>query len=88
LVNWNVMAFTDYAPYIKIAAETGEVAIGKIDLRPSGDITNPLFVTSFKAFVLSYAAGKSVEYLGDLFSSVYIPVFDSYNDNKKPVAVL
>lgn len=88
MVNWNIVTYPLYAPYIKTASESGEVAIGGIDLSPPGDITKPSFATSFYAFILSYAAGKNVAYLGDPFSTVFVPVFDSYDEEKKPVAVI
>jgi hypothetical protein len=44
--------------------------------------------TSFLAYILSFAAKKSVHYNGDPMSSVYFPVFDSFDDDSEPVAVI
>ena len=87
LVNWNLLGFPIYAPYIQLAAEA-KVAIGGIDISPVGDITHEILTTSFFAFILSYAAKKNIPYEGDPFSSMYIPVFDSFDDDRKVVAVL
>lgn len=88
LVNFNLLYYPDYAPYIRLCAETGEVAIGGIDTAPPGDITHPELATSFFAFIMSFAEGKSIDYKGDPMSSVYVPVFDKYDSDRKLVAVL
>lgn len=62
--------------------------MGGLDTDIPGDITSPSLTTSFFAFILSYAAGRNVDYLGDPFSSVYIPVFDSYKDDRTVVGVM
>lgn len=82
------MDYAGYAPYTVLSGETGHVAIGGIDVSPTGDITSDILATSFFAFILSYAAGRNVDYKGDPFSSVYIPVYDSYEDDKTTVGVL
>eukprot|EP00977_Amphora_coffeiformis_P021284 scaffold9134_cov170-Amphora_coffeaeformis.AAC.8 len=88
LVNWNILDYPAYAPYTVLCAETGNVAIGGIDVSVPGDITSDVLATSFFAFILSYAEGRYVDYKGDPFSSVYIPVYDSYDQGKKTVGVL
>ena len=88
LVNWNILDYPGYAPYTVLCAETGNVAIGGIDVSPPGDITSDILATSFFAFILSYAQGHKVDYKGDPFNSVYIPVYDSYDQGKKTVGVL
>ena len=88
LVNWNILDYPGYAPYTVLCAETGNVAIGGIDVSVPGDITSDVLATSFFAFILSYAEGRNVDYQGDPFSSVYIPVYDSYDQGKKTVGVI
>ena len=88
LVNWNLLDYPDYAPYTLLCHESGDVVIGGIDTDVPGDITSESLTTSFFAFILSYAAGKNVPYQGDPFSSVYIPVYDSYEDDRNTVAVV
>ena len=88
LVNWNLLDYPGYAPYTVLCHETGDVAIGGIDTDVPGDITSETLTTSFFAFILSYAAGKNVPYQGDPFSSVYIPVYDSYEDDRQTVGVI
>lgn len=88
LVNWNLLDYPGYAPYTVLCHESGDVTIGGIDTAIPGDITSEVLATSFFAFILSYAAGKNVGYQGDPFSSVYIPVYDSYDNERKTVGVL
>jgi hypothetical protein len=88
MVNYNVETNSAYGPYIKKSAETGQISIGGLDTAEPGNITNPGLLTSFFAYLLSFDAGKWVDYNGEPMSSVYIPVFDSFEDNRKTVAVL
>lgn len=88
LANYNLLYSPVYAPHIVHCYETGQVTIGGIDVSEPGDTASQDITTSFFAFILSYAVGKNVDYLGDPFSSVYIPVYDSYDDSKKMVGVL
>jgi hypothetical protein len=44
--------------------------------------------TSPFAFKLSFSAKKSIHYNGDPMSSVYFPVFDSFDSDSAPVAVI
>jgi hypothetical protein len=82
------LTYPGYGPYIEITATTGQIAIGGLDVADVGDITHPDLTTSFFAYILSFAAGKLVNYTGDPMSSVYIPVVDSFEDDRKTVAVL
>lgn len=87
LANWDVLSYPDYAPYVAHAAATGQATFGGIDVANPGDINSPELTPSFYAFLLSYAAGKSANYTGDPFSSFYVPVFDSFDDDRRVVAV-
>jgi hypothetical protein len=88
LVNYNLITYGGYGPGILTAFNKGEVAIGGIDVAGPGDTSNPDLTTSFFAFILSFAARKSVTYDGDPMSSVYLPVFESYDESKVPVGVI
>ena len=88
LVNYNLVTYGGYGPYIELAANSGQIAIGGIDVADEGGITYSDLTTSFFAYILSFAAGKYVDYTGDPMSSVYVPVVDSFEDDRKTVAVL
>jgi hypothetical protein len=88
LVNWNLVEFFSFGPFIKVCAATGDVIIGGFDVFPPGNVSSQNAYTSWVAFLLSFDAGKSVEYLGDPMTSIYLPVFDSYKANKTQVAVI
>jgi class 3 adenylate cyclase len=88
LVNYNLVDYGGYGPYINLTATTGQIAIGGLDVAAEGGITHPDLTTSFFAYILSFQAGQWVNYTGDPMSSVYVPVVDSFGDDRKPVAVL
>lgn len=88
LVNWNLVEFPSFGPFITACAATGKVVIGGFDVFPPGNISSPDAYTSWVAFLLSFDAGESVEYLGDPMTSIYLPVFDSYDEDHKQVAVI
>ena len=88
LINYDLIHYAAYGPYIAKVAETGQIAIGGLDVAAPGDITHPELDTSFFSYILSFAAGKLVNYTGDPMSSVYLPVVDSFEDDRKTVGVL
>jgi hypothetical protein len=86
--NFNGAYCSDYAAYIKKCLETGEMTIGGIETAMPGAINDSDPTTSFFARLLSFAAEKPVDYLGDPISSVFVPVFDSFDTTKKSTAVI
>jgi hypothetical protein len=86
--NFNAAYHPDYATYIKKSIETGKMIMGGLDTAKPGDIHDPDLTTSFFALLLSFAADKPVDYLGDPMSCVYVPVFDSFDTTKKPTALI
>jgi hypothetical protein len=92
LVNYNLIRYEGYRPGILTAYETGDIALGGITTAEPGTTAHPDLTTSFFAFILSFAAKKSVTYQGDPMSSVYIPVFATPDqvteDNVKPVGII
>lgn len=88
LVNYNLLNYPIYAPYINRSASTGDIELSGFHLAGAGGVTNPDLATSFYAFILSFAAGKIVDYVGDPMSTIYVPVFDSFTEDKTVVAVI
>jgi hypothetical protein len=89
LVNWNLVEFFSFGPYIEVCSATGDLVIGGFDVFPPGNVSSPDAYTSWVSFLLSFAAGESVEYNGDPMTSIYLPVFDSYDDDtRSQVAVI
>lgn len=88
LVNWNLVEFPSFGPFIDVCAQKSELVIGGIDIYPAGGIDNTDAYTSWVATLLSFAAGRAVEYKGDPMSSIYLPVFDSHHATRKQVAVI
>jgi hypothetical protein len=88
MTNFNVAYHPDYAAYVKKSFETGKMTMGGLDTAMPGNIHDPDPTTSFFALLLSFAADKPVEYLGDPMSSVFVPVFDSFDTTKRPTALI
>ncbi len=88
LVNYNVIDFFQYGRFINITSSTGQIAIGGLDTAIPGNMTHPNILTGFFAFMLSFQAGVSVDYTGEPMSSVYVPVVDSFEENRKTVAIV
>lgn len=85
MVNYNLARNVDQGPSMQLAASTGQITIAGFDITTEG---NDDFESSLIAQLLSYSAGQLVHYTGDPFSSVYIPVADSFDDDRKIVAIL
>ncbi len=88
MTNFNVAYYPDYAAYVQKSFETGKMTMGGFDTAMPGNIHDPDLTTSSFALLLSFAAGKPVEYLGDPMSSVFVPVFDSFDTTKRPTALI
>lgn len=88
MVNFNLLRIARHAPYLINTATTASINLGEPFTSPPGGTGSSDMTTSFNAFVQSFAAGKAVDYLGDPMSSVYVPVFDSFEIDRNPVAIL
>ena len=88
LVNYNLRHYPWYGPFINQTLRTGQIALGGIVMSAPGDIAALDLSTSFFAFIISFAAGKSVNYTGDPMSSIYIPVFDDFTADRKTVGII
>ena len=88
IVNWNFVEVPLIGQFMKVCAEKGEIVIGGCDSYPAGNLSSPNAYSVWFAFLLSYAAGKVVDYTGEPITQIYIPVFDSYDDNRTVVALI
>jgi hypothetical protein len=88
LVNFNVRLSSSYGKFINKTASTGHISIGGLDTAPPGDVSHPNPWTNIYASVLSFTAGKPVNYTGEPASTVFIPVLDSFASDRKTVAIL
>jgi hypothetical protein len=86
--NFNLGYYSEYAPYIKKSVETGDMTLGGLDTATPGDIHDPDRTTSFFARLLSVEADEVVEYPGDPMSSLFIPIFESFDTTRKPTALV
>lgn len=86
-VNFDLSNYTFYAEDFETLYRKPEVILGQIALAPPGntfqypDEIN--IATFFYSFARSFAAGRLEEYKGDPNGHIYIPVFDSFDSNRK-----
>lgn len=71
-----------------IAFTTGSIVISDFDMHTAGQKDLNTSRTALYAQLLSTAEQKTVPYEGDPFSQVSFPIFDSFKQDRKPVAVL
>ena len=75
--------------YVQTCYELGEVVFGGLEVAKHGTSEDIDLITSFFASIISYKAGEEIKYMGEPMSSVFYPIFDSYDfQSRKPVAVL
>jgi hypothetical protein len=87
-VNFNLYKFGPYGQYINISATTQQITLGGLDTAPPGGIYSHDEITAFFAELLSFHAGKTVNYTGEPLSSVFVPIVDSFGDDRKAVAII
>ena len=87
-INSNFVDQGNFGPFLEAVAASGEIVLGGFDVYPPGNLSSPNPFTRVYSFVLSYAAGAPVEYRSDPMTSIYFPVFDSFAEGRKQVAVM
>lgn len=69
-----------------------QISLGALDMGAPGEMDSPDDMNTFIfAHLLSADAGRRVNYTGEPFSSIYIPIMDSLDamrEDGKPVAIL
>jgi len=80
--------FPQYLKYINTSVVNGQIAIGGLDTPPPGGISDPDASTRLYANIQSFEAGIPVNYTGEPFSTVYVPVVDSFANDRKTVAII
>lgn len=79
-VNLNVGRFPGFGEAIQATIAGEKSLFGKLDVAPPNDLTNPNELTgAYYAQALSYHHQKKTPYLGDPFSSIYVPIYDSFD---------
>lgn len=74
--------------YGSLSIAEGAIVIGDMNYYEPGGIDSPNPVTSSYAQLLSIDAGREVKYQGDPMTNLFIPIFDSFEDDRIPKAVL
>jgi hypothetical protein len=86
MTNFNVAYSPDYADHVQKSFETGKMTISGLDTAMPGDVKHPDRTTSFSRLLLSFA--QACRLLGRSMSGVCVPVFDSFDYDQKPTALM
>jgi hypothetical protein len=86
----NLDAFKDKnnAFFAEQCIRTGHATLSTFSQAPVGDITSSNKTTARIATLRSFAAHKQETNAGSVFSTMYLPIFDSFGQDKKVVALL
>jgi hypothetical protein len=89
-INIDILTDERQKSYAELCLNTGRVVLGGMETGTPGGIkdSTPNSPTRRYAQLLSIAKGREIEYLGDPMTYVYIPIFDSFGDGRKPEAVM
>ena len=88
IVNYNLGTLPIFGQFVSVAASTGQIVLGGIHTAPPGNISHPDSLTMVFAHIFSFHAGKQVNYTGEPISIVFVPVVDSFSDDRETVAIL
>lgn len=87
--NYNYKTNPISAPYLLKTFETGQMTLGGLQTPKPGGINDEDVNTRYFARLLSFAAGKPVNYAGRPMCAVFLPVFDSFHvDSRKTTAMI
>jgi hypothetical protein len=87
----NIDLFQDNDPrsvFAKMCVNQAAIVVGDLQYQSAGGIDSPNWTTSVYSQLLSIIEGEQVAYLGDPMTYVFIPIFDSFKNNRVPTAVL
>jgi len=87
-VNQNLLRNDRHREGTLKCVDSGAVVIGRFDVSEPGYPSSSNRLTSFFSTLLSIAANDTVRYEGDPMTTIYFPVFDSFNSTRVPVAVI
>jgi hypothetical protein len=88
IVNFNMGTLPQYGQFVTNAASTGQIVLGGLHIAPAGGVSDPNPLTMGLAHIFSFHAGKQVNYTGEPLSTVFVPILDSFTEDRKTVAVL
>jgi hypothetical protein len=89
MVNLDVLANPVSAPKARLCLETQSVVIGALEAAPPGDASSDASSsTAFYSTLLSIAARENVSYKGDPMTTAFIPIFDSFGDDRRAIGVM
>jgi hypothetical protein len=89
MVNLDILANPVSAPKARLCLETQSVVIGALETAPPGDASSDASSsTPFYSTLLSVAARENVSYKGDPMTTAFIPIFDSFGNDRKAIGVM
>jgi hypothetical protein len=86
-VNYNLYQDSALGKYVKKCFEEETVIFGALEAAPAGNITSSNEATAFFATLNSFNEEQVVPYLGDPMARLFLPIYDSFGEERKAVAV-
>jgi hypothetical protein len=86
-VNYNLYQDPFIGQSVKKCLEEEIVIFGGFESAPEGNISSPNTKTAFFATLNSFSEENVVPYLGDPMARLFLPVYDSFGEDRKAVAV-
>lgn len=86
--NIDLRVYPTYHTYVDAAYKTGDVVLGGITTAPPGYMEDPHPVSAYYATLLSIDRNEPSFYPGDPFCQAFVPIFDTFEDDRKVVAFL
>ena len=87
-VNENLLASPSTGEHFNASFTSKEVIIGEFLFAEPGDIHSNDEQTAFMALLLSATHEESIEYAGDPMTQIFLPIFNSFSDERTPVAIM
>jgi hypothetical protein len=88
IINLDIFNDPAYASSARHCVSTSKATISTFAQAPAGDITSSNRMTALIATLRSFSERREETNAGSVFSKVFLPVFDSFSSDKKPVAIV
>lgn len=89
LVNYNLLRHPEFGFGIRASIALENIVIGGFEVSEAGGIDSSVVETRLFSSMLSHSKQELVEYDGSPLSSIYVPVFDSFdNENRTLVGII
>ena len=87
-VNEDLLASPSVGKNFNASFYSKQVVIGEFLYAEPGDLHSNNEQTALMALMLSATHGASVKYAGDPMTQIFLPIFNSFRDDREPVAIM